>query len=83
MDGTTPIDASGQLADGTKLNGPATLRRALLARSDVFAERVRREAADLCLRPRDAAAGHAGGARDRARRGAEQLPLLVVRRSAS
>jgi Protein of unknown function (DUF1592)/Protein of unknown function (DUF1588)/Protein of unknown function (DUF1587)/Protein of unknown function (DUF1585)/Protein of unknown function (DUF1595) len=38
MDGITPIDASGQLVDGTKLDGPASLRAALLARSDVFAE---------------------------------------------
>ena len=30
------IDASGQLADGTKVTGPDSLRRALLARSDVF-----------------------------------------------
>jgi hypothetical protein len=30
------IDATGQLADGTKLNGPDSLRRALLAKSDVF-----------------------------------------------
>ena len=35
-DAGAPIDASGQLVDGTKLNGPATLREALLARSDVF-----------------------------------------------
>jgi hypothetical protein len=31
------IDASGQLADGTRLDGPATLRRALLERGDVLA----------------------------------------------
>ncbi|HXE65115.1 MAG TPA: DUF1592 domain-containing protein [Bryobacteraceae bacterium] len=35
-DGGLPIDASGQLVDGTKLSGPASLREALLARSDVF-----------------------------------------------
>ena len=28
----TPIDASGVLADGTKVDGPATLRQALLSR---------------------------------------------------
>lgn len=33
-----PIDATGQLVDGTKLDGPASLREALLARSDVFVE---------------------------------------------
>ena len=32
----SPIDASGQLVDGTKLNGPASLRQALLDRSDAF-----------------------------------------------
>ena len=35
-DGGAPIDASGQLVDGTKLSGPASLREALLSRSDVF-----------------------------------------------
>ncbi len=36
-DGGEPIDASGQLIDGTKLDGAASLRQALLDRSDVFA----------------------------------------------
>ena len=35
-EGGAPIDASGQLVDGTKLDGPASLRQALLSRSDVF-----------------------------------------------
>jgi hypothetical protein len=35
-DGGIPVDASGQLVDGTKLNGPADLRQALLSRSDTF-----------------------------------------------
>ena len=35
-DSGDPIDATGQLVDGTKLNGPASLRNALLNRSDVF-----------------------------------------------
>jgi hypothetical protein len=35
-DGGKPIDASGQLVDGTPLRGPADLRKALLSRSDVF-----------------------------------------------
>jgi hypothetical protein len=33
----TPIDASGELADGTKVDGVVTLRKALLNRPDVFA----------------------------------------------
>src|SRR5215471_14566719 len=36
LDGKTPIDASGQLVDGTKLNGVADLRNALLSRQEMF-----------------------------------------------
>jgi len=36
VDGGKPIDASSQLVDGTPLNGPASLRQALLSRQDVF-----------------------------------------------
>ena len=32
-----PIDASGELADGTKVDGVVTLRNALLSRPDLFA----------------------------------------------
>jgi hypothetical protein len=57
LDGKTAIDATGQLADGTKLNGPATLRQALLARSDVFAgvfaERLLTYATGRAMRPQD------------------------------
>ncbi len=35
-DGGVAVDASGQLVDGTQLDGAASLRRALLGRSDVF-----------------------------------------------
>jgi hypothetical protein len=35
-DGKTPIDATAEMVDGTKLDGPASLRRALLNRSDMF-----------------------------------------------
>jgi hypothetical protein len=34
------MDATGQLVDGTKLDGPASLRNALLSRSDVFVRTV-------------------------------------------
>jgi uncharacterized protein DUF1592/uncharacterized protein DUF1588/uncharacterized protein DUF1587/uncharacterized protein DUF1585/uncharacterized protein DUF1595 len=57
MDGVTPIDASGQLVDGTKLDGPESLRSALLARSDVFvevaAEKMLTYAIGRALRPQD------------------------------
>jgi cytochrome c551/c552 len=36
MDSGVAVDASGQLVDGTQLDGAASLRRALLGRSDVF-----------------------------------------------
>jgi len=36
LDEKSPIDANGELVDGTKLDGPASLRRALLSRSNVF-----------------------------------------------
>jgi hypothetical protein len=37
-DGGVTIDASSQLVDGTRLDGPASLRQALLSRSDVFVQ---------------------------------------------
>ncbi|MEO8255722.1 MAG: DUF1592 domain-containing protein [Acidobacteriota bacterium] len=57
LDGKTPIDASGQLADGARLNGPAALRQALLQKSDVFAgvfaERLLTYATGRAMRPQD------------------------------
>jgi mono/diheme cytochrome c family protein len=35
-DGKTRIDPTAEMVDGTRLNGPASLRRALLDRSDMF-----------------------------------------------
>jgi hypothetical protein len=35
-DGGSPIDASGQLADGTVVDGVVTLRRAILKRPEIF-----------------------------------------------
>jgi hypothetical protein len=57
LDGGTPIDAAGSLVDGTRLNGPATLRQALLAKSDVFTgvftERLLTYAVGRAVRPQD------------------------------
>ncbi|MEO8256537.1 MAG: DUF1592 domain-containing protein [Acidobacteriota bacterium] len=36
VDGTAPVNASASLVDGTALDGPASLRRALLDRRDAF-----------------------------------------------
>jgi len=35
-DGGLPVDASGRMFDGTKLDGPVSLRRAILSHSDAF-----------------------------------------------
>ena len=37
-DTLTPIDAAGQLPDGTPIRGPEDLRRALIARPDQFVQ---------------------------------------------
>jgi hypothetical protein len=39
-DGRNPVDAAGQLVDGTRINGPADLRNALLGYSDQFVRTV-------------------------------------------
>jgi mono/diheme cytochrome c family protein len=57
MDGKAPVDASAQMADGTRVDGPDSLRRALLARSDVFvmvmAEKMLTYATGRAMRPED------------------------------
>jgi len=57
LDGKATIDASGRLADGTVINGPGALRRALLAKSDVFvtvlAEKLLTYASGRAMRPQD------------------------------
>jgi mono/diheme cytochrome c family protein len=40
MDGDAPIDATGVLLDGTKIDGPASLRAALLAEREQFVKTV-------------------------------------------
>ncbi len=84
MDGTVPIDASGRLVDGTEVEGPADLRHALLARSDVFvtvlAEKLLTYAAGRAMRAEDMPAVRAivrGAAPDQYR--FSSLMLGVVR----
>ena len=56
-DGATPIDATGVLVDGTRLDGVDSLRRALVARPDLFAgvatEKMLTYALGRALRPQD------------------------------
>jgi hypothetical protein len=40
MDGDAPINATGVLLDGTKVDGPAALRRALIAQQEQFVKTV-------------------------------------------
>ena len=62
VDEGVAIDASAQLVDGTPLNGPASLRKALLDRHGRVRRVDDREAADVRRRPRDEVLRHAGGA---------------------
>ena len=68
LDEGTPVDPTSQVFDGTKIDGPAGLRKWLLGYSDQFVEVVGGEAADLRARPRRRVSGHAAGPLDRARR---------------
>jgi hypothetical protein len=56
-DGAVAIDAVGRLADGTQVDGPDSLRRALMVRSDVFvtvlAEKLLTYAVGRAMRPED------------------------------
>jgi hypothetical protein len=56
-DGDTPIDASGTLADGTRIEGPADLTRALVSNEELFvtnlAEKLMVYALGRALEPRD------------------------------
>ena len=40
VDNGAPIDSAAQLADGTAVTGPATLRAAILRRPDMFARNI-------------------------------------------
>ena len=71
-----PIDASGQLADGTPIDGVVTLREALVRHPGHVRVDVDREAADLWPGPRPRLLRHAGGPRDCARLRAQRLSFL-------
>jgi hypothetical protein len=60
-DGGIPIDASGQLVDGTKLDGPASLRRALLSRCRVFVQTMTEKLLTCYGRPRAEMLRYASG----------------------
>ena len=64
----TPVDASGQLVDGTEINGVVELRQALLREPEMFVATLTEKLLTYALGPRPDGRRHAGGARDRARR---------------
>ena len=82
FDSGAPIDSSGQLADGSPLQGPADLRQALLSRSDAFMTTITEKLMTYALgRPLDYCR-HADRPGDRsAGRGERQSILVGVARN--
>ena len=77
--GGTAIDASGQLLDGTKINGPVELRKALLQNPDIFIDTFTEKLMTYALGRGLGLCRYAGCALDRARCRTEQLPLYIDR----
>jgi hypothetical protein len=81
-----PIDATGKLADGTPLDGPVSLRKALLARSnafvDTFTEKLMTYALGRTLRWQDMPAVRAAVRDADARQDRFSAIVLAVARSA-
>ena len=76
-DGGAPIDASGQLTDGTVVNGVVELRQALLRRPDVFVGTLTEKLMIYALGRGLGHVRHAGRAGDRPRgRGRTGLPIF-------
>ena len=76
-DGDTAIDASGVLLDGTKVDGPAALRGALVQQKDQFVKAVTGKLLMYAARPGDRVPRRSGDPRDDARGRGRRLPLVV------
>ena len=76
-DAGAPIDASGELADGTTVDGVVTLRQALLARPELFVGTMTEKLLTYALGRGLDASRHAGGSRDSSHRPPRRLPVLV------
>ena len=74
-----PIDASGTLFTGARVDGITTLRRELAARPDVFVGVLTEKLLTYALGRGIEYLRHAGGPRHRAGRQSQQLPLFVHR----
>ncbi len=73
----TPIDAQGQLLDGTKVDGVVTLRKALVRQPDIFVSTLTEKLMIYALGRGLQPLRHAGGPLDRAGFRADELPLFV------
>ena len=78
-DNEVPVDSVGDLYDGTKMDGPAGLREAMLKHSDMFLLSFTENLMTYALGPPRRVHRHAGDSRDHSRRGQEQQPHVVVR----
>jgi hypothetical protein len=73
-----PIDASGQLVDGTKVDGVVALRQALVREPQMVRPDDDGEAADLRRGSRVDGVRHGGGEKDRPWGGAEAVSILAL-----
>ena len=71
-----PLDASGQLADGTKVDGVVALRNALLTRSDVFVRTLTEKLMTYALGRGLQSLRHAGSPGHRPKGRASGLPVF-------
>ncbi len=70
------IDASGELADGTKIDGAVALRQALVRQPEMFAGTLTEKLLTYGVGPRPRLLRHAGGARDSPQFRPQRLPFL-------
>ena len=73
------VDPSGQLADGTKVDGPVALRKAILKHPEQFVRTLTEKMMTYGARPRPGVLRHADGSRHRPRRRPQRLQVLVDR----
>ena len=75
-DGDAAIDATGVLLDGTRVDGPAALRRALLAQKEQFVRTVTGKLLTYAIGRADGVRRCSGDPRDRPSSGRRRLPLV-------
>ena len=73
-DNGVPVDSTGQLYDGTEMEGAAGLRNALLKHQDAFLMTFAENLMTYALGRQRRGVRHAGAARDRPQRRSAELP---------